>query len=154
MPLITRQPGWVILIWVVVAAVTGMFAPNLTRLAAERRANLLNRDSESFAASEALRIAWPDQAYESLVVAALLPITERSVPGANLMVGAPTLCSSGLPSSINHCRLFPRHLKAANQRRGWRSPTWTRTAFGLAVDLSKADSASTAEAEGPSTRRS
>jgi putative drug exporter of the RND superfamily len=69
--LVTRRPVWVVITWISVAAVTSLFAPNLTRLAAEGQANLLNRDAESFKASEALRLAWPDQAYESLVVAAL-----------------------------------------------------------------------------------
>ena len=49
----------------------GFFAPNLTRLAAEGHANLLAGDAESEAAGEALRRAWPDQAYESLVVTAV-----------------------------------------------------------------------------------
>ena len=68
---VTRQPGWVVVIWVAVAGAMGIFAPSLTRLAAEGQANLLGGDAESFGAAEVLRRAWPDQAYESLVVAAL-----------------------------------------------------------------------------------
>jgi RND superfamily putative drug exporter len=49
----------------------GALAPNLTRVAAEGQANLLGRNAESWAAGEALRKEWPDQAHESLIVAAL-----------------------------------------------------------------------------------
>ena len=70
-PLVTRRPCLIIALWVAVAGTMGFFAPNLTRLAAEGQANLLGGDAESLAASEALRTEWPDQAYESLVVAAL-----------------------------------------------------------------------------------
>ena len=69
--MVTGRPGWVVVFWVAVAGAMGFFAPNLTRLAAEGQANLLGRDAESLGAGEALRRAWPDQAYESLVVAAL-----------------------------------------------------------------------------------
>ena len=69
--MVTGRPGWVVVFWVAVAGAMGFFAPNLTRLAAEGQANLLGRDAESLVAGEALRRAWPDQAYESLVVAAL-----------------------------------------------------------------------------------
>ena len=65
------RPGWVVVFWVAAAGAMGFFAPNLTRLAAEGQANLLGGDAESQGAGEALRRAWPDQAYESLVVAAL-----------------------------------------------------------------------------------
>jgi putative drug exporter of the RND superfamily len=58
-------------LWVAVAVAACVFSPNLTRLAAEGQANLLGGGAESLKASEALRAAWPDQAYESLVVAAL-----------------------------------------------------------------------------------
>ena len=40
-------------------------------------------------------------------------------------------------------------LSGPNEPRGWRCPTWIRTAFGLAVDFPKADKASAAEAKGP-----
>jgi putative drug exporter of the RND superfamily len=69
--MVTGRPGWVVVFWVAAAVTMGCFAPNLTRLAAEGQANLLGADSESRGAGEALRRAWPDQAYESLVVAAL-----------------------------------------------------------------------------------
>jgi RND superfamily putative drug exporter len=68
---VTGRPGWVVAFWLAVAGATGFFAPNLTRLAAEGQANLLGGDAESLGAAEVLRRAWPDQAYESLVVAAL-----------------------------------------------------------------------------------
>jgi putative drug exporter of the RND superfamily len=68
---VTRRPGWMALLWVAAAAAMCFFAPDLTRLAAEGQANLLGGDAESKRASEALRTAWPDQVYESLVVAAL-----------------------------------------------------------------------------------
>ena len=69
--MVIRRPGWVVVFWVAAAGAMGFFAPNLTRLAAEGQANLLGGDAESHGAGEALRTAWPDQAYESLVVAAL-----------------------------------------------------------------------------------
>jgi putative drug exporter of the RND superfamily len=69
--IVTERPGCVVLAWFVAAMASVCFAPNLTRIAALGQANLLGRDAESFAASEALRRAWPDRAYESLAVAAL-----------------------------------------------------------------------------------
>jgi RND superfamily putative drug exporter len=69
--IVIGRPGWVVVFWVVVASVMGLCAPNLTRLAALGQSNLLGREAESFSAAEALRSAWPDQAYESLLVAAL-----------------------------------------------------------------------------------
>jgi putative drug exporter of the RND superfamily len=69
--LVIDRPAWVVVFWVATAGAMGCFAPNLTRLAAEGQVNLLGGDSESKRAGEALRRAWPDQAYESLVVAAL-----------------------------------------------------------------------------------
>ncbi len=59
------------LFWVATAGATGFLAPNLTRLAAQGQANLLGGDAESRGAGEARRLAWPDQAYESLVVLGL-----------------------------------------------------------------------------------
>ena len=67
----TRRPGFIVALWVAVAVALGILSPDLTRLAAEGQAHLLGGDAESLKASEALRTAWPDQAYESLVVAAL-----------------------------------------------------------------------------------
>ena len=69
--IVTGRPGWVVVFWVAVGGAMCFFAPNLTRLAAEGQANLLGRDAESRRADDALRRSWPDQAYESLVVAAL-----------------------------------------------------------------------------------
>jgi putative drug exporter of the RND superfamily len=69
--LVTSRPGWVVACWVASAVVVGLCAPDLTRLAAEGQGNLLGRDAESLRAGEALRLAWPDRAYESLAVAAL-----------------------------------------------------------------------------------
>ncbi len=69
--LVIRRPVWVVVFWVAAAGAMGFFAPNLTRLAAQSHANLLGEDAESEAAGEALRTAWPDQAYESLVVTAV-----------------------------------------------------------------------------------
>ena len=69
--LVTSRPGWVVALWVAAAVAVGLCAPDLTRLAAEGQGNLLGRDAESLRAGEALRLAWPDQAYESLAVAAL-----------------------------------------------------------------------------------
>jgi putative drug exporter of the RND superfamily len=68
---VTRRPGQVAVLWVLIAVAVGLSAPNLTRLAAEGQAHLLGTDAESRRASEELRQAWPDQAYESLAVAAL-----------------------------------------------------------------------------------
>jgi putative drug exporter of the RND superfamily len=68
---VTGRPGWVVAFWIAAAGVMAVFAPNLTRLAAEGQANLLGRDAESVGAGEILRRAWPDEAHESLVVAAL-----------------------------------------------------------------------------------
>jgi RND superfamily putative drug exporter len=69
--MVTGRPGWVVVFWVALACAMGLLAPNLTRLAAEGQASLLGGDAESLGAAEVLRRAWPDQAYESLVVAAL-----------------------------------------------------------------------------------
>ena len=68
---ITSRPGWVVALWFAAAVAVGLCAPNLTRLAAEGQGKLLGKDAESLRAAEELSLAWPDQAYESLVVAAL-----------------------------------------------------------------------------------
>ena len=68
---VTSRPGLVVMAWLVAVVGVGLFAPDLTRLAAEGQANLLDGNSESFRADETLRQAWPDRAYESLAVAAL-----------------------------------------------------------------------------------
>lgn len=68
---VSRYPAWVVVAWVVLAAVVGLLAPDLTRLAAEGQANLLPRDAESTRAAEFVRQTWPDQSYESMVVIVL-----------------------------------------------------------------------------------
>ncbi|MGZ3487444.1 MAG: MMPL family transporter, partial [Isosphaeraceae bacterium] len=68
---LSRRPAWVIVAWAGLATAVGFGSPNLTRLAAEGQAKLLGHASESRRASEMVRRAWPDQAYESTVVLAL-----------------------------------------------------------------------------------
>ena len=67
----SRRPGWTIGIWLALAVVVGLAAPNLTRLAAEGQSKLLGADAESHRAAELVKACWPDQAYESMAVAAL-----------------------------------------------------------------------------------
>ena len=67
---ITTWPGWVIALWTAAAVAVGYSAPSLTRLAAEGQGKLLGKDAESQLAADGLSLAWPDQAYESLAVAA------------------------------------------------------------------------------------
>ena len=67
---VSRRPGWVVGFWVLLAAVVTLIAPNLTRLAAEGQAKLLPKNIESALAALDVRKDWPDQAYESLAVAA------------------------------------------------------------------------------------
>ena len=69
---VTQSPGWVVGAWLVL--VTGVFllAPDLTRLAAEGQANLIDGRSESALGAKVVRDAWPDQTYESQVVVALV----------------------------------------------------------------------------------
>ena len=69
--MVTTRPGWIVAFWLVAALSMGLVAPDLTRLAAEGQGNLLGKEAESQRAAEALRVAWPDRAYESLAVAAL-----------------------------------------------------------------------------------
>ena len=68
---VTRRPGWVVGFWVVVAASVGLLAPDLTRLAAEGQAHLVDEDAESSRGARFIRQTWPDQSYESQVVVAL-----------------------------------------------------------------------------------
>ncbi len=68
---VTRRPGWIVAAWVVLAGVVGLAAPDLTRLAAEGQAHLIDEDAESARGEEFLRRAWPDQSFESQVVVAL-----------------------------------------------------------------------------------
>ena len=67
----SRRPGWTIAAWLTLAAVVGIFAPNLTRLAAEGQSKLLGEEAESRRAAELVKACWPDQAYESMAVVAL-----------------------------------------------------------------------------------
>src|SRR5215472_1899039 len=66
-----RRPGWVVSSWLVLAVVVGWFSPNLTYLAAEGQARMLAGGAESRRAAELVKQCWPDQAYESMVVAEL-----------------------------------------------------------------------------------
>jgi len=68
---VTRRPGWIVAAWVALAAAVGLAAPDLTRLAAEGQAHLVDDESESARGAELIRRAWPDQTYESQVVVAL-----------------------------------------------------------------------------------
>ncbi|MFO0951056.1 MAG: MMPL family transporter [Isosphaeraceae bacterium] len=68
---VSRRPFLMVGGWLVVAAVVGLTAPDLSRLSAEGQAKLLPGDVESRLAAKLLRRTWPDQAYESLVVASL-----------------------------------------------------------------------------------
>jgi RND superfamily putative drug exporter len=68
---VTRRPGAVVGLWLVLAASVGLLAPDLTRLAAEGQARVLPEDVESRRAAEVVARAWPEQSYGSLAVAAL-----------------------------------------------------------------------------------
>ena len=68
---VCRKPGWILAIWLVVAAAVGGLSPSLTRLAAEGQARMLASGAESRRAAELVRQCWPDQAYESMAVAVL-----------------------------------------------------------------------------------
>jgi len=65
------RPGWIVAIWLTVATVIGCLAPNLTKLAAEGQAKMLASNAESRRAAELVKQSWPDQSYESMVVAVL-----------------------------------------------------------------------------------
>jgi putative drug exporter of the RND superfamily len=66
-----RRPGWMIGAWLVVAVAVGGLSPDLTRLAAEGQARMLAGGAESRHAAELVRQCWPDQSYESMIVAVL-----------------------------------------------------------------------------------
>jgi RND superfamily putative drug exporter len=68
---VTQRPGWIVAFWVLLALIIGLTAPDLTRLAAEGQAHLNDENSESYRGGELLHQLWPDQSYESQVVAAL-----------------------------------------------------------------------------------
>jgi len=57
--------------WLLLATIVGCLAPSLTRLSAEGQASALAADAESQRAAQMVRQSWPDQAYESMAVAAL-----------------------------------------------------------------------------------
>ena len=64
-----RKPGWIIAGWLLATAMVVALAPDLTRLAAEGQAQLLTGAEESRRAAEMVRECWPDQSYESRIVA-------------------------------------------------------------------------------------
>lgn len=68
---VTRRPGWFVAAWVALAAVVGFASPDLTRLAAEGQAHLVDEDAESSQGARLIREAWPDQSFDSQVVVAL-----------------------------------------------------------------------------------
>jgi len=65
-----RRPGWVVAGWLSAAVLVGVLAPNLTRLAAEGQAKLLNHDAESLRVARVVARAWPEHASESMAVIA------------------------------------------------------------------------------------
>ena len=69
--IVNRKPGWVVSIWLVIAAAVGCLSPNLTKLAAEGQAKMLASDAESRRAADLVKQSWPDEAYEAMAVAVL-----------------------------------------------------------------------------------
>ena len=70
--LVCRRPGWIVAIWLMVAGIVGCVAlPTSTELAAEGQAKMLAAGAESRRAAELVKQCWPDQSYESMVVAML-----------------------------------------------------------------------------------
>ncbi len=67
----SRRPGLVVGAWLALAALVGVLSPDLTRLAAEGQARMLAGGAESRRAAEVVRECWPDQSYESMIVAVL-----------------------------------------------------------------------------------
>ncbi len=68
---VTRRPVAVICAWLGLAAFVVLAAPDLTRLAAEGQALLIDERSESTIGAEIVKAAWPDQSFDSLAVVAL-----------------------------------------------------------------------------------
>lgn len=66
-----RRPGLVVVTWLGIAVLVGVLSPDLTRLAAEGQARMLAGGAESRVAAEVVRQCWPDQSYESMIVAVL-----------------------------------------------------------------------------------
>lgn len=73
--LVSRHPRWVTAVWLALALAFGVLEVagplDLSRLAAEGQGKLVPKDSESARASELIRLAWPDQAYDTVAVAVL-----------------------------------------------------------------------------------
>ena len=69
--LVTRRPVRVVAFWLGLAAVVAFGAPDLTQIAAEGQAHLIDPHSESARGAEVVKQAWPDQSYVSLAVVAL-----------------------------------------------------------------------------------
>ncbi len=65
-----RRPVWVVLAWLLAAVIAGVVSPDLTRLAAEGQAKLLDNGG-SRQAAELVRRCWPDQSFESMIVLVL-----------------------------------------------------------------------------------
>jgi RND superfamily putative drug exporter len=99
--IVSLRPGWMIAAWATLALGVAVSAPSLTRLAAEGQSNLLPADAESVKMAEKIARAWPDQAYESLAVAALYrpeKIQERDRRFARRL--AERFLASGHPKSL------------------------------------------------------
>ncbi len=69
---VTQHPLWVVRPAGRLTALVAIVAPDLTRLAAEGQAHLIDERSESALGAKVLHDVWPDQTYESQVVVALL----------------------------------------------------------------------------------
>ncbi len=67
----SQRPGLVVVTWLGIAVLVGVLSPDLTRLAAEGQARMLAGGAESRLAAEVVRQCWPDQSYESMIVAVL-----------------------------------------------------------------------------------
>jgi RND superfamily putative drug exporter len=68
---VSRKPGWIVAVWLAMTVVVVGFSPNLSRLAAEGQAKMLASDAESIRAADLVNQSWPEQAYDSMVVAVL-----------------------------------------------------------------------------------
>ena len=81
---VTQRPGWVVGAWIVLVVAVGVLAPDLTRLAAEGQAHLIDDRSESALGAKVVHDAWPDQTYESQVVVALVRESGLTPPDRDL----------------------------------------------------------------------
>ncbi len=68
---VSRRPLWVAAFWLVLVVSIGLTAPSLTRLAAEGKSTVMGREVDSRHAAAVIDEAWPNQAYQSLAVAAI-----------------------------------------------------------------------------------